>query len=97
VLLDAKDDIVDVAVIGLKAKLGSDAERPRAYVVRKSGSKVTAEEVKKLISNNLAGYKALTGGVVFLDEIPKSPSGKILKRVLRDWAEAEEKRDKAKL
>lgn len=97
VLLDAKDDIVDVAVIGLKAKPGSDAERPRAYVVRKPGSKITAEEVKKLISSNLASYKALTGGVLFLDEIPKSPSGKILKRVLREWAEAEEKEGKAKL
>jgi 4-coumarate--CoA ligase len=34
---------------------------------------------------------------VFLDEIPKSPSGKILKRVLREWAEAEEKEERAKL
>ncbi|KAH7409888.1 hypothetical protein DE146DRAFT_751616 [Phaeosphaeria sp. MPI-PUGE-AT-0046c] len=97
VLLESKDNIVDVAVIGLKAKPGSDAERPRAYVVRKPGSKITAEEVKKLISDTLAGYKALTGGVVFLDEIPKSPSGKILKRVLREWAEAEDKDSKAKL
>lgn len=96
-LLKSKDEIVDVAVIGLKAKPGSDAERPRAYVVRKPGSKITAEEVKKLIGENLASYKALTGGVVFLDEIPKSPSGKILKRVLRDWADAEEKDGKAKL
>lgn len=96
-LLEAKDDIVDVAIIGLKAKPGSDAERPRAYVVRKPGSNISGEDVKKLIGNTLAGYKALTGGVVFLDEIPKSPSGKILKRVLREWAEAEEKDGKAKL
>lgn len=97
VLLDAKDKIVDVAVIGLKAKPGSDHERPRAYVVRKPGVNVTEEEVKKLISDNLASYKQLTGGVVFLKEIPKSPSGKILKRVLRDWADAEEGVGKAKL
>jgi acyl-coenzyme A synthetase/AMP-(fatty) acid ligase len=50
-----------------------------------------------LISDHLASYKQLTGGVVFLEEIPKSPSGKILKRVLREWAEAEEKDSKAKL
>jgi 4-coumarate--CoA ligase len=97
VLLEAKDRIVDVAVIGLKAKPGSDAERPRAYVVRKSGTNITEDEVKNIISDNLASYKKLTGGVVFLDEIPKSPSGKILKRVLRDWAEAEEKEGRAKL
>jgi 4-coumarate--CoA ligase len=81
----------------LKAKPGSNAERPRAYVVRKPGTKISEEEVKKLISDNLASYKQLTGGVVFLDEIPKSPSGKILKRVLREWADAEEKEGRAKL
>ena len=84
-------------MIGLKAKLGSDAERPRAYVVRKPGSDITEEGVKRLISENLASYKQLTGGVLFLDEIPKSPSGKILKRVLREWAEAEEKEGRSKL
>ncbi|KAF2029185.1 acetyl-CoA synthetase-like protein [Setomelanomma holmii] len=97
VLLEAKDYIVDVAVIGLKAKPGSDAERPRAYVVRKPGTNMSEAEVKKLISDHLASYKQLTGGVVFLDESPKSPSGKILKRVLREWAEAEEKEGRAKL
>jgi 4-coumarate--CoA ligase len=65
--------------------------------VRKLGTHITEAEVKKMISDNLAGYKQLTGGVVFLDEIPKSPSGKILKRVLREWAEGEEKEGKAKL
>jgi acyl-coenzyme A synthetase/AMP-(fatty) acid ligase len=34
----------------------------------------------------LARYKALEGGVRFVDAIPKNASGKILKRVLRDWA-----------
>jgi 4-coumarate--CoA ligase len=97
VLLEAKDDIVDVAVIGLKARPGSDAERPRAYIVRKPGSDITEEGVKRLIGDNLASYKQLTGGVVFLDEIPKSPSGKILKRVLREWADVEEKEGRAKL
>jgi 4-coumarate--CoA ligase len=95
--LEAKDHIVDVAVIGLRAKPGSDAERPRAYVVRKAGSNITEEGVQRLISNNLASYKKLSGGVVFLDEVPKSPSGKILKRVLREWADAEEKEGRAKL
>lgn len=84
-------------MIGLKAKPGSDAERPRAYVVRKPGSDITEGGVKRLISENLASYKQLTGGVLFLDEIPKSPSGKILKRVLREWAEAEEKEGRPKL
>ena len=89
-LLEESDKIVDVAVIGLKPKPGSDTESPRAYVVRKPGTNITEEEVKSLISEKLASYKQLTGGVIFLKEIPKSPSGKILKRVLREWADAEE-------
>jgi acyl-CoA synthetase (AMP-forming)/AMP-acid ligase II len=89
VLLEEKDKIIDCAVIGLKFKPNSDSESPRAYIVRRPGTNITEEEVKKLISDRLASYKQLTGGVVFLDEIPKSPSGKILKRILRDQAQGE--------
>lgn len=59
--------------------------------MKQAGSKLTEDDVKKLISDNLAGYKRLTGGVVFVPEIPKSPSGKILKRVLRESLEMEDK------
>lgn len=97
VLLEKTSHVVDVAVIGLKAKPGSDTESPRAYVVRRPGTDITEDEVKKLISDQLASYKQLTGGVVFLKEIPKSPSGKILKRVLREWADAEDKDGRPKL
>ncbi|KJX94826.1 AMP-binding enzyme like protein [Zymoseptoria brevis] len=82
-------DIVDVAVIGLSAPPNSDAERPRAYVVRRPGSDISEQQVKALITDKLASYKKLTGGVLFVDEIPKSASGKILKRVLRDEAAKE--------
>lgn len=97
VLLEETDRIVDVAVIGLKARPGEDTEHPRAYVVRRPGTNITEDEVKGLISGKLARYKQLTGGVIFLDEIPKSPSGKILKRVLREWADAEDKDGRPKL
>ncbi|EXJ70551.1 uncharacterized protein A1O5_06621 [Cladophialophora psammophila CBS 110553] len=56
-----------------------------------SSPRLTEDDVKAFIRQNLASYKALTGGVVFVDEIPKSPSGKILKRVLKEQAEREEK------
>lgn len=48
------------------------------------------EAVKAYLSTRLARYKALDGGVRFVDTIPKSPSGKILKRILRIEAQAEE-------
>jgi 4-coumarate--CoA ligase len=41
--------------------------------------------------------KRLTGGVRFVDSIPKNPSGKILRKVLRDEAQAEQNNLKAKL
>ena len=85
--------IVDAAVIGLRGPPNSDSERPRAYVVRREGTSISEAEVKKLIAQKLASYKKLTGGVRFVDEIPKSASGKILKRLLREEAEEEARRE----
>ncbi|GIJ99670.1 hypothetical protein Aspvir_003671 [Aspergillus viridinutans] len=78
--------IVDAAVIGLVFP-GADTEYPRAYVVRRpgrEGENLTEEDVRKYLGERLARYKALTGGVKFVDAIEKSASGKILKRVLRE-------------
>lgn len=59
--------------------------------MRRPGSNISEDEVKAIVTKNLAAYKALTGGVIFLNEVPKSPSGKILKRVLREEADKENK------
>lgn len=40
-----------------------------------------------IFTENATSYKQLRGGVEFLPEIPKSPSGKILRRKLREMAE----------
>lgn len=57
------------------------------------------KRVKAYCAERLARYKELTGGVRFVDAIPKNASGKILKRVLREEAkkEFEEGKEKAKL
>lgn len=73
---------------------------PRAYVVPTESEKISAEEVKKFVSERLAPYKQLRGGVVFVDEIPKNAIGKMLRRELRERAKVEmgvEKRGGAKL
>ncbi|QKX61466.1 uncharacterized protein TRUGW13939_08614 [Talaromyces rugulosus] len=78
--------IIDAAVIGVSIP-GADGELPRAYVVRRpgpEGAKLTEDEVKKYLASRLAKYKALTGGVKFIDSIEKNASGKILKRILRE-------------
>ncbi|KAF3176341.1 hypothetical protein TWF751_003394 [Orbilia oligospora] len=79
-------DVADVGVIGIK---WADNERPRAYIVRNAGSKVTSEDIKKYMSKVVSSYKQLTGGIVWVDEIPKNPSGKILRKLLRERAAKE--------
>ncbi|KAK5108781.1 hypothetical protein LTR62_007841 [Meristemomyces frigidus] len=83
--------IVDVAVIGVPAPEQKDGEFPRAYLVRRPGSegKPTEKEIHDYMRDNLASYKQLVGGVVFVEAIPKNASGKILKRVLREQAKRE--------
>ncbi|KAK6341054.1 hypothetical protein TWF696_009363 [Orbilia brochopaga] len=81
-------DIADAGVIGIK---WAENERPRAYLVKKPGSTVTTEDVLKYMSKAVASYKQITGGVVWVDMIPKNPSGKILRKLLRERAAKEAK------
>lgn len=83
--------IVDAAVIGITIP-GADTEFPRAYVVRRpgeGGAKLTEAEVQKFVLERLAKYKALTGGVKFVDSVGRNASGKILKKFLREEAKKE--------
>jgi acyl-CoA synthetase (AMP-forming)/AMP-acid ligase II len=58
-------------------------EVPVAYVVLRSQAECTAEDLIEYAANGLAKYKRLAR-VVFIDAIPRSPSGKILRRVLKN-------------
>ena len=90
----------DVAVIGIYNK-DQATELPRAYIVPKpgvEGSSKTADDIMQWLQAKVANHKRLRGGVRFVDEIPKSVSGKILRRLLKVKAqEEEEKGQKAKL
>ncbi|KAH8203865.1 hypothetical protein TruAng_001929 [Truncatella angustata] len=78
-ILLSHPEILDAAVI---AVAGEGTELPRAYVV--PGSKqISADEIKDFVAKRVAKYKQLRGGVVFIQTIPKSPSGKILRKELR--------------
>ena len=83
------DGVKDVAVIGIPHD--KHGEVPRAYVVRSDvGSDLSEEAVMDFIKGNVASYKQLTGGVEFIEEVPKSAAGKILRRVLVDKFRAKE-------
>jgi 4-coumarate--CoA ligase len=92
--------LVDVAVIGVYSK-DEASELPRAYIVPKDGLGKTDDDAKDIIawlSAKVAHHKRLRGGVRWVDEIPKSVSGKILRRMLKVKAQEEEDgKAKAKL
>ncbi|KAI1174880.1 acetyl-CoA synthetase-like protein [Nemania sp. FL0916] len=78
--------ILDAAVIGVP---GEGTEVPRAYVVADKKQISEQQIVEWFSKQGLSHYKNLRGGVVFLDAIPKSPTGKILRKVLREMAKKE--------
>ena len=99
-LLISHPKINDVAVVGVYAK-DQATEVPRAYVVPTpgiEGSPDTARDIIQWLQAKVANHKRLRGGVRFVDEIPKSASGKILRRTLKVKAQEEEERgQRAKL
>jgi acyl-CoA synthetase (AMP-forming)/AMP-acid ligase II len=80
-LIVSHPKVLDVAVIGVPDV--EAGELPKAFVVAAPGSGVTAEELQEFVAEHVSSYKRIRQ-VEFVDEIPKSPSGKILRRLLRD-------------
>ena len=74
---------------------------PRAYIVPSESAKKdpekAAKEIVEWLAGKVANHKRLRGGVRFVDEVPKSAAGKILRRVLKEKAKEEEKQGRAKL
>jgi len=78
-LLHGHANVADVAVFGVDDdKYG---QRLKAVIVKKGS--LSEKDVKDYVKSNLAGYKA-PRDVVFVDELPRTSTGKVLKRELRD-------------
>ena len=73
--------VADVAVIGIPDL--EAGELPKAFVVLKPGASASEDEIKEFVRGKVATYKQLSA-VEFVEAIPKSASGKILRRMLRD-------------
>jgi 4-coumarate--CoA ligase len=97
-LLMGLDIIADCCVVGVYDD-SQATEIPRAYIVVQpsvKGDESTSKIINEYVTKNVTNYKKLRGGIRFVDAIPKSPSGKILRREVKDWVKKEQKETPAK-
>ncbi|KUJ09310.1 amp dependent CoA ligase-like protein [Mollisia scopiformis] len=93
--------VADCAVIPVPDDAAGEV--PKAFVVKSSSvgleenDRMVARDICKHVETHKARHKWLKGGVEFLDVIPKSPSGKILRRLLRDKEKEARRQKGAKL
>ncbi len=80
-VLSEHEDVADVAVIGVPHEKWGEAVH--AVVVRAPGSTVTEDDLVAWTRDRIAGFKR-PKSVSFADELPRNPTGKLLKRVLRE-------------
>ncbi|XP_011880881.1 PREDICTED: probable 4-coumarate--CoA ligase 3 [Vollenhovia emeryi] len=81
-LLRMHPDVEEAAVIGIPhARHG---EVPKAFVMVSKGKKPTEDDIKNFVKGKVSDYKQLEGGVIFVDDIPKNASGKILRSKLKE-------------
>merc|ERR1719154_938796 len=79
-VLRSLSGVKDVAVIGVKSE--REGEVPRAYIVRADES-LTEESVNSFMREQVSSHKQLMGGIEFVQNIPKSAAGKILRKDLK--------------
>lgn len=94
--------IIDASVAGVSGGRTLDERIPRAWVVlspegHKLGASATIEKLDAWVRESLSKYKWLRGGIEVVDMIPKSPTGKVLRRQLVEKYEQGQKAIKAKL
>jgi acyl-CoA synthetase (AMP-forming)/AMP-acid ligase II len=81
-LLADHEGVVEAAAIGVEDE--EFGQRLRAFVVKEDGANVSEEELKSHVKANLARYK-VPREIVFVDELPRNATGKVLKRELAEY------------
>ena len=80
-LISGHPEVIEATALGVEDK--EWGHRLRAFVVKVEGASVDEDVIKAYVKDNLARYK-VPREVIFLDELPRNPTGKILKRELRE-------------
>ena len=78
--------MADAAVVGITVH---SEEMPRAYIVLQEGARTTAKDLQDFVAQKVAKHKRLTGGIRFIEEVPKFASGKIVMKIVKEWAKAD--------
>nr|XP_029710358.1 probable 4-coumarate--CoA ligase 1 [Aedes albopictus] len=75
--------VAQVCVAGIPTEDRS-SELATAMIVKQPGSSLSAQEVEDTVNGQVSDYKKLRGGVFFVDQLPMTPAGKVLRRSVRD-------------
>ncbi|KAK7432539.1 hypothetical protein QQZ08_000746 [Neonectria magnoliae] len=89
-LLASHSSVLDAAVIGITQ---NGTEVPRAYVVLapQAKGKISEAELMEYVRSKVSDHKRLRGGVRFVERVPRSLSGKILRKEVKEMRKIEEK------
>ena len=78
-------DIEETVVFGLPG--GAEGDVPAACVVLKDGCTTDKEEIEKFVTERVSDKEKLRGGVIFVESIPKTPTGKLIRKEAKEIAE----------
>lgn len=78
-------DVQDCGVVGITAH---GEELPRAYIKLSDSAvgRISEKDIHSYMKERVASFKMLKGGIVFIDEVPRLGSGKVMRKELRAWA-----------
>lgn len=79
-LLRCHPAVQEAAVIGVPHVF--NGEVPKAFVIKKNGQNASSEDIRNFIADKVASFKKIEE-VVFVNDIPKNTSGKILRKELK--------------
>jgi len=82
-LISGHPEVIEATALGVEDK--EWGHRLRAFVVKSDGANIGEDDIKTYVREHLARYK-VPREVIFLDELPRNPTGKVLKRELRELA-----------
>lgn len=92
-VIQSLDGVELVSVVGIPTE---ETNMTCAVVVKRKGyDHLTKEDVIAYVADRLPVYKQLHGGVAFVEKLPTTPSGKIIKRLVTELAEEEFKKLKS--